>query len=106
MSTEQWFWGLVSVVVLAAIGWVAIEAVNAPTLEDPTPLDDLLGGQDPAEKAAAKFTRAGWTEVAPGYWVKTPPELADDECPLESIPGCDVWFMASVLADIEDLTCP
>jgi hypothetical protein len=42
MSTEQWFWGVVTVIVLAAIGWVAIEAVNAPTIEEPTPLDELL----------------------------------------------------------------
>ena len=46
MSGEQWFWGVVTVVVLAAIGWVAIEAVNAPTIEEPTPLDELMDGPE------------------------------------------------------------
>lgn len=45
MSVEQWFWGLAIVAVLATIGWIAIEACNAPTEVEEAPLDDLLGGQ-------------------------------------------------------------
>lgn len=61
---------------------------------------------DPAAEAADKFTRAGWTEAAPGYWVKTPPQLADNEFPLEDIhlSADALAFAGSVLADLDDLT--
>lgn len=33
MSIEQWAWGLGIVAVLATIGWLAMEAFMAPTIE-------------------------------------------------------------------------
>lgn len=51
MSGEQFFWGLALVAVLATVGWLALEAVHAPTEVESTPLDDLMDG--PTEPAVS-----------------------------------------------------
>jgi hypothetical protein len=88
MSAEQWFWGVVSVVVLAAIGWVAIEAVNAPTLEEPTPLDELLDG--PEQVAEGQSATEMWDsfEEADVHGI----EVDDTATEADMVPAIEAWL--------------
>ncbi|MGH3999020.1 MAG: hypothetical protein ACRDTJ_16375 [Pseudonocardiaceae bacterium] len=101
MSVMEVFgWSLVGVAIGGFVGgcliWLMHELRNAPTEVEDASLDDLL---DPAEKARAKFTRAGWTEIEPGYWVKD----TEDMCALEDIPDADPVFLAEALAGIRSI---
>lgn len=80
MSGEQWFWGVVTVVVLAAIGWVAIEAVNAPTIEEPTPLDELMDG--PEQVAEDRPAAEMWDSF----------EVDDTAAEADMVPAIEAWL--------------
>jgi hypothetical protein len=100
-----WIAGAVVVFIVGAAVWFVRELRTAPTEVEEVPLDDLLDDATAAEAdvfPTGHFTREGWTEFAPGYWVRDVPH-EENECALHEIPGFDAQFAGEVLADIDDL---
>jgi hypothetical protein len=93
MSAEQFFWGLALIAVLATVGWLALEAVHAPT-EVPTPLDDLMDGPEQVgDDTLAVFAEpSGWTDCKDPdcTWCVLPAEPEHDGAQVIDFTG-DLW---------------